>query len=165
MSSMVKGSQLRLLDLGYQVVKKAQTPPNSGSSATLFTVVGGMVLVTSLVGRVSTVLSGTTGTISLGATPTVGASGAQVAGIATATVVGGGEVGATYAVAATIAGAPTTLANGGASSKSGTSPFLAQSDFVVQAGIITVTTSIATMTGAIDWYLTYIPLDTGASVS
>lgn len=165
MATIIQGSQLRLVEYGFQVLKPGQTPPNSGSSATLFTVSGGMVLVTSLVGRVSTVLSGTTGAVSLGATPTVGASGAQVAGIASATVVGGGEVGATFAVAATIAGAPTTLANGGASAVAGKSPFLAQSAFIVQAGIITITTSVATMTGAIDWYLTYLPLDNGASVS
>jgi hypothetical protein len=165
MANFVKGYQLRELLYGVQVLKAGQVPPNSGSSATLFTVAGGMVLVTSLVGRVSTVLSGTTGAISLGATPTVGAAGAQVAGIASATVVGGGEAGMAYAVVATIAGAPTTLSNGGASGVAGKSPFLAQSAFVVQAGIVTVTTSVATMTGAIDWYLTYVPLDTGASVS
>lgn len=165
MVNFIQGAQLRTIEFGNQVVKAAQTPPNSGSSATLFTVAGGMVLVTSLVGRVSTVLSGTTGAISLGATPTVGAAGAQVAGIAAATVVGGGEAGTVFAVAATIAGAPTTLANGGASGVAGKSPFLAQSSFIVNAGIITVTTSVATMTGAIDWYLTYLPLDTGASVS
>lgn len=165
MASSISVNDLRKLEFGNLVKKLAQTPPNSGSSATLFTVSGGMVLVTALVGRVSTVLSGTTGAISLGATPTVGASGAQVAGIASATVVGGGEVGATYAVAATIAGAPTTLANGGASAVAGKSPFMAQSPFVVQAGIITITTSVATMTGAIDWYLFYEALDDGASVS
>jgi hypothetical protein len=36
---------------------------------------------------------------------------------------------------------------------------------VVNTGTITVTTSVATMTGAIDWYVSYVPLDTGASVS
>lgn len=165
MAAYIQGIALRTLRSGLLVKKLAQTPPNSGSSATLFTVAGGMVTVTSMVGRVSTVLSGTTGAVSLGATPTVGAAGAQVAGIAAATVVGGGEAGTAFAVAATIAGAPTTLANGGASGVAGKSPFLAQSAFVVNAGIITITTSVATMTGAIDWYLTYLPLDDGASVS
>ncbi|HYS41943.1 MAG TPA: hypothetical protein VEO01_40515 [Pseudonocardiaceae bacterium] len=165
MAAFIQGTAQRALHFGNLVKKLAQIPPNSGSSATLFTVAGGMVMVTSMVGRVSTVLSGTTGAVSLGATPTVGAAGAQVAGIAAATVVGGGEVGAAFAVAATIAGAPTTLANGGASGVAGKSPFLAQSAFVVNAGVITVTTSVATMTGAIDWYLTYVPLDDGASVS
>lgn len=165
MAAYIQGVALRTLRSGLLVKKLAQVPPNSGSSATLFTVAGGMVTVTSLVGRVSTVLSGTTGAVSLGATPTVGAAGAQVAGIAAATVVGGSEAGTAFAVAATIAGAPTTLANGGASGVAGKSPFLAQSAFVVNAGIITITTSVATMTGAIDWYLTYLPLDDGASVS
>jgi hypothetical protein len=165
MASLLGLFQNRALIQGAQVIKKAQVPPNSGSSATLFTVAGGMVLVTGLFGRVTTVLSGTTGTISLGATPTVGASGAQVAGIAAATVIGGGEVGATYAVVGTAAGGATTLANGGASSLSGKSPFISLPEFVVQAGIITVTTSVATMTGAIDWYLSYVPIDVGASVS
>ncbi len=94
MAAYIQGTQQRSLHLGNLVKKLAQVPPNSGSSATIFTVAGGMVLVTSLTGRVSTVLSGTTGAISLGSTPTVGAAGAQVAGIAAATVVGGGEAGA-----------------------------------------------------------------------
>lgn len=163
MSVIIQGYQLRAIALGSQVIKKAQTPPNSGSSATLFTVAGGMVLVTSLIGRVSTVLSGTTGAVAIGSKPTVGTE--ETAGIASATVIGGGEVGATYAVVGTAAGAPTTLANGGASAKAGTVPFSTLPAFVVDTGTIEITTSVATMTGAIDWYLTYVPLDTGASVS
>ena len=143
MANYTKGSVFRETAYGFQVIKAAQTPPNSGSSATLFTVAGGMVLVTSLVGRVTTVLSGTTGQISLGATPTTGAAGAQTAGIASLTTVGGTEAGAAVAVVATIAGAPTTLANGGASGVAGKSPFLAQAPFVVQSGIITVTVATA----------------------
>lgn len=163
MSAGIKGKQQRQLNFGYQVVKKAQTPPNSGSSATLFTVAGGSVIVTSLVGRVSTVLSGTTGAIALGSKPTVGTE--QTAGIASATVVGGCEVGTKLTVVGTTAGAATTLANGGASGTAGKTPFLGLAEFVVDAGIIEITTSVATMTGAIDWYLTYVPLDDGASVS
>lgn len=165
MASQVPGAGARLLHQGYLVKKAAQTPPNSGSSATLFTVAGGMVMVNALVGRVTTVLSGTTGAISIGATPTVGAAGAQVAGIAAATVVGGCEVGTMLAVVGTAAGAATTLANGGASGVAGKSPFLSLPAFVAVSGIITITTSVATMTGAIDWYLEYVPLDDGASVS
>jgi hypothetical protein len=155
--------QNRQLVQGAQVIKATQTPPASGASATLFTVAGGMVVVTSLVGRVVTVLSGTTGAVSLGTTPTAGTL--EVAGIATATVIGGGEVGARYAVVGTAAGAPTTLANGGASAKSGNTPFLSLPEFVVDPGLITITTSVLTMTGAISWYLSYVPLDIGASVS
>ena len=163
MASQVPGTGVRLLHQGYLVKKLAQTPPNSGSSATLFTVAGGVVMVNSLVGRVSTVLSGTTGAIALGSKPTVGTE--ETAGIATATVIGGGEVGAMYAVVGTAAGAPTTLANGGASAKAGTVPFLSLPLFLVDTGVIEITTSVATMTGAIDWYLEYVPLDDGAQVS
>lgn len=163
MSVYVPPTAVSLFRLGYSVTKAAQTPPNSGSSATLFTVANGPVLVTGLYGRVSTVLSGTTGAVALGTKPTVGTE--ETAGIASATVIGGGEVGAVYAVAATDAGAPTTLANGGASAKAGTVPFVTAAPFVVNSGTIEITTSVATMTGAIDWYLTYIPVGSGATVS
>lgn len=163
MSTILQSNQLRLLLLGNQVIKAAQTPPNSGSSATLFTVAGGMVMVTGLVGRVTTVLSGTTGSISLGTVPTTGT--ANTAGVASATVVGGCEVGTKLAVVGTAAGAATTLANGGASGVAGKPPFLSLPALVVDSGTINITTSVATMTGAIDWYLTYVALDVGASVS
>lgn len=163
MSILVQGYQLRALQFGTQVIKKAQTPPNSGSSATLFTIAGGMVIVTALVGRVSTVLSGTTGSVSLGTVPTTGT--ASTTGVATATVIGGCEVGTKLSVVSTIAGAATTLANGGASGVAGKVPFLGLAEFAVDPGTINITTSVATMTGAIDWYLTYVPLDTGATVS
>jgi hypothetical protein len=163
MATLLQLFQNRQLVQGAQVVKATQTPPNSGSSATLFTVAGGMVVVTSLVGRVVTVLSGTTGAVSLGTVPTAGT--ASTTGIATATVIGGGQVGAKYAVVGTAAGAATTLANGGASALAGVVPFLSFMEFIVDPGTINITTSVATMTGAISWYLSYVPLDVGASVS
>jgi hypothetical protein len=159
MSVILQGYQLRELVYGSQVIKKAQTPPNSGSSATLFTVAGGAVIVTGLLGHVSTALSGTTGAIALGQTPTGGV--ADTGGIATAGVVGGAVVGTwVSAVMLTtgLAGAVQANILAGATVGLGMS-------FVIGAGIITVTTSVATMTGAIDWYLSYLPLDTGAAVS
>jgi hypothetical protein len=151
--------QYRNMVFGLSVVKPAQTPPNSGSSATLFTVSGGSVLVTSLVGRVSTALSGTTGAIALGTKPTVGTE--ETAGIATASVVGGSEIGTKVTPQAS-AGLGGALVVSG--KVAGNAPFLAP-PFVVDAGTIEITTSVATMTGAIDWYLTYVPLDDAASVS
>lgn len=159
MSIIIQGYQLRSLILGSQVIKKAQTPPNSGASATLFTVAGGAVLVTSMLGHVSTALSGTTGSIAIGQTPTGGV--ADTGGIATAGVVGGAVVGTWVSVVMLttgLAGAIQANILGGAAVGIG-------QPFVVSPGIITITTAVATMTGAIDWYLTYIPLDTGGSVS
>lgn len=159
MASFLQQKDVRLITLGKQVIKLAQVPPNSGSSANLFTVAGGSVIVTSLIGHVSTAMSGTTGAIALGAHPTVGTE--KTAGIATAGVIGGAEVGTflTPIASSGLAGALVVSAL-----FAGNSPFLAN-PFLVNAGVIEVTTSVATMTGAIDWYLTYVALDDGASVS
>lgn len=159
MSTIIQGYQLRTIDLGVQVIKAAQTPPNSGASATLFTVAGGAVLVTSLLGRVTTALSGTTGALALGSKPTAGTE--ETAGIATAGVVGGAEIGTWLGFPAASTGLAGALT---ANTHAGNAVFLPTA-FVVNAGTIEVTTSVATMTGKIDWYLTYIPLDSAASVS
>lgn len=161
MTAIIQGYQLREIALGIQVLKAAQTPPNSGSSATLFTVSGGSVLVTSLLGEVSTVLSGTTGQISLGTVPTVGTT--EAAGIATATVVGGAEAGTWMGVQSS-SGLAGALAINAEPAKAGFVVWLS-APFVVPAGTISVSTTVATMTGAITWYLHYVPLDTGAAVA
>lgn len=159
MGNFIQGTQQRALLFGNQVSKLAQTPPNSGSSATLFTVSGGAVLVTMLAGKVSTVLSGTTGAIALGQTPTGGA--AATAGIATAGVVGGAAVGTWVSAVPLSTGLPGAVQ---ANTLAGTAVGIGL-PIIVNAGIITVTTSVATMTGAIDWYLMYVPLNDGASVA
>jgi hypothetical protein len=117
------------------------------------------VLVTSLLGRVSTALSGTTGAVALGSKPTVGTE--ETGGIATAGVVGGAEIGTWLSVVPLDTGLAGAVQ---ANTHAGTVVYLG-TPFVVSAGLIEVTTSVATMTGAIDWYLTYVPLDAGASVS
>jgi hypothetical protein len=159
MSVIIQGYQLREIAFGVQVIKSAQTPPNSGASATLFTVAGGAVIVTQLLGRVHTVLSGSTGALALGSKPTVGTE--ETAGIATAGVVGGAEAGSWLTVPAASTGLAGALT---ANTHAGNAVYL-PNPFIVSAGTIEVTTSIATMTGSIDWYLAYLPLDTGASVS
>lgn len=159
MSVIIQGYQLREIAFGVQVIKAAQTPPNSGSSATLYTVAGGVILVTSLIGRVSTALSGTTGAIALGSKPAVGTE--ETAGIATAGVVGGAEIG-TLLVPIASSGLAGALVVSGL--HAGNVPFL-PAPFPCNTGTIEVTTSVATMTGAIDWYLTYVPLDTGATAT
>lgn len=158
MGNFIQGTQLRTLNYGTQVTKGPVTPPNSGSSANLFTVSGGAVVVSYLVGRVTTALSGTTGAIALGTKPTSGTE--ETAGIATAGVVGGAEIGTLLTPIASSGLAGTLVVSG---KLAGNSPFIATS-FVVNAGTIEVTTSVATMTGAIQWYLAYVPLDDGASV-
>lgn len=158
MSVIIQGYQLREIALGVQVIKGPSTPPNSGSSATIATVAGGAVLITSMLGLVTTVLSGSTGQISLGTAPTTGT--AETAGIASLTTVGGAEAGTWLAPQASSEAAG-ALVNGG---HAGNVLYLAAA-FVVSAGTITWTVGTATMTGQVKWYLTYVPLDTGATVS
>lgn len=161
MSSGIKGKQLRRLQFGELVTKAAANLPQS-ATATLYTVSGGAVLVTSLIGIVTTVIQSSDPVLSLGTAPTVGT--AVTNGIATTTVLTSAEVGTIVTVASS-AGLPTGLVVQATAAKAGTAVFTSLSDsFVVSAGTITWTTG-ASKTGALKWYLTYVPLDDGASVS
>jgi hypothetical protein len=159
MGNFIQGTQLRTLQQGNIVTKAAANLPQS-ATATLFTVSGGAVLVTGLVGIVTTVVQSSDPVLSLGTAPTVGT--AQTSGIATTTVLTSAEVGTLVTVASS-AGLPTGLAVMATAAKAGSAVYLAN-PFVVSAGTITWTTG-ASKTGAMKWYLTYIPLDDGASVA
>lgn len=164
MASQVPGTGLRLVELGTHVLKSAQVPPNSGSSATLFTVTG-LIRVTSLVGKVSTALSGSTGAVALGFKPTVGTEASTSISLASgAGVVGGAEVGTLivpiFAPTTGLGTAPVATSLHAGVAAMATVPFM-----VGIAGVIEITTSVATMTGAIDWHLNYVPIEDGASVS
>lgn len=165
MSVIIQGSQLREIAFGVQVKKAAQTLPQT-ATADLYTVSGGSVLVTSLFGQVSGTATGATATtLKLGMKPTVGT--AESAGIATAEAITSLEIGTWIGVqaASVVSGTPDTYTIGklAVADHAGTTMF-APVPFVVPAGTITWTTS-ANDTGKIAWYLTYVPLDTGASVS
>lgn len=156
MANYIKGSVLRETQFGFLVVKSALTIPQTATS-TLYTVAGGNVLVTGLLGVVSTVIGSSATTLSLGTVPTTGT--AEAAGIATATAITSAEAGTWVATLA-------SSAKGGAlavGSDGGKAVFL-QTAFAVAPGTITWTTSAST-TGAMSWYLLYVPLDTGATVS
>ncbi len=157
MANFVQGSQIRLLEYGFQVNKSAQALPQT-ATATLFTVAGGRVVVTSLAGTVSTVFGAGAVTLALGTAPTVGT--ASTVGIAAATAsMANREVGTHFWLPPIAGGVLLSGANAGAAAQ-----LLGGSAYVVSAGTITWTTGAST-TGAVSWALTYIPLDTGASVS
>ena len=155
MANFVQGKSLRLLEYGSQVLKTAQALPQT-ATGTLFTVSGGRVIVTSLIGTVSTAIQNQACTLALGTVPTTGT--ASSTGIATATSIINLEAGTHLYLAAT-KGALTVNANAGAAAQ-----IFGGSAYVVSAGTISWTTS-ASNTGAISWALTYIPLDDGAAVS
>lgn len=162
MGNFIQGVQQRGLLYGNQVIKAAQTFPQGGpGTANLFTIAGGMVMVTSLIGVVTTVIAGTDPQLSLGLAPTIGT--AQTSGIATTKALTSAEVGTLIAVYSS-GGLATTLGVMTTAAKAGAAVFGELGKFVCPAGTITQTAQTA-QTGAISWYLTYVPIDAGASVS
>jgi|SRR5271165_5973967 len=156
MSVLIQGYQLRVSEFGIQIVKGPTVLP-AGATATLATVAGGSIMVTSMLGLCTTVCSGTATTLALGTAPTIGT--AATGGIASALAITSKEAGTwvTPIVNAGVGGALTVGTNAGAA-------VYLTTPFIVAAGTITWTTS-ATNTGAFKWYFTYVPLDIGASLS
>jgi hypothetical protein len=144
--------------LGVQVVKAAQGLPGATTS-TLFTVAGGAVLVQFIAGVVTTAIQNQACTLSLGSTPTSGTAGN--AAIATATSVSNKPIGTFYVPqwASEVGGTPIIANNVQAQSGPAST-----SSFLAFTGLITWTTS-ATNTGQMVWYLAYLPVDAGATVS
>jgi hypothetical protein len=159
MGNFIQGTQLRTLNQGVIVTKAAANLPQS-ATATLYTVAGGAVLVTGLIGIVTTAVASSDPVLSLGTAPTTGT--AETSGIASTTVLTSAEIGTIVTVQPS-SGLPGALVVMASAAKAGNTVFLAN-PFVVSAGTITWTTG-ASKTGAMKWYLTYVPLDDGASVS
>ena len=151
MSVIIQGDQLRTINYGTKVSRSTQTIPQTAQAA-LFNVVGGRVLITSLVGQVTTVIGGTATTLTIVGNPTVGTD----VNIATATAITSKEAGSLIGLAGTVGTALNVQSAGaGALPTSGT---------VVNVGTVDWLTSAST-TGAIKWDVTYVPLDNGASVT
>jgi hypothetical protein len=156
MASQVPGVALRLNVLGTKVSRTAAVLPATATTA-YFTVAGGRVIITALLGQVTTVCSATATTRASGTTPASGT--ASTTSIATATAVTSKEVGTglTVLAASGVAGALVVGTN------NSSALFLTPQGVVVNTGTIDFTTS-ATNTGATKWDLFYIPLDDGATV-
>jgi hypothetical protein len=135
------------------VAKAAANLPQT-ATANLYTVTGGAVVVTGLMGIVSSALGATVTTLALGVT---GSSSA----IATALAVTSGIAGTVYL--------PVNSAGAGGAPLFSTAPFISATldrlnPFIVSVANITWTTS-ANDTGQMRWLLWYVPIDAGASVS
>lgn len=150
MASGIAGAQQRRLVLGNTVARATSTLPAT-TSLTIFNVTGGNVLLTSLVGTVTTAIQGQATTITIN--HTVGATTTALstsAGDLNAAVVG--SVASLTGI--TIGGSPVNVGAAGAS----------VCQFVLGAGALKYTTG-ATSTGSIRWTLTYVPIDDGAAVT
>lgn len=151
MATLIQGSAYRSMVLGPAVTRAAALLP-AGVYGALFNIIGGKVLVTSLVGEVVVVMPATVVNTKVTATPTVGA----VVDWTTATATTSAAAGVVITLAATAGGA-LVVANGGNA--------IAPTGYVAQVGTLGVTTSATPATGTVKWTLTYVPIDTGASVT
>lgn len=173
MSVLIQGDQLRALLLGVRVARGA-TGLVQNDAVDLFTVSGGKVVLTSLIGVVSTAIANTASlTMQLQHTPSGGSAG----DLCGATVIQNDSVGTIYSL---VSGVATDLlsiqsvstlkeADGTqvAASEVPTVTFaqLLRNPIVVPAGTISALCSNHSPgSGAIVWSLTYIPYDNGAAV-
>lgn len=148
MSNQMKGSVIRQANYGLKVERAAATLPAT-TTATIFNVTGGRVMILLLVGEVTTVMSGTATNLS---TNHVATGGGGTTALSTATAVTSLAVGTPFVLTALNAAAAVTgvAAN--------------PNRLTVVPGAIQITTS-ATNTGAMRWTLLYVPLDDGAVVT
>jgi hypothetical protein len=153
---LIQGSQLRTLLLGVLVYK----PPVDTANGTtdLFAITSGRVVVTSLLGRVTTAFGSTTSNAKLVYDPTAAGSSFD---LCTVVDVASDAIGQTYTIAGDV-GTPGALLVAGAV---GQANAVFAKPLVLAAGMIELNLSADPGVGASDWTLTYIPLDDGASVA
>lgn len=151
MGAFGQGLSLRRLFLGTKVDKASFTLPATATGA-LFTVTGGRIILTSIVGEVTTVIQTQANNTKLISTPTVGTAVDMCAALD----ITADEVGCLYG----ITGIP---ANALIGTNAGLTPHMTNYQ-VIPIGTIGLNCA-ATNTGATKWSMTYIPLDDGASVA
>jgi hypothetical protein len=145
------------LKYGAQVVKTAQALPNN-TTASLYTVSTGNVMITSLFGVLTGAMTAASVTLALGVTTSAATT---TTSIATATAMGTLPTG-TWVTTQVSSGLGGALVAG---SKSST-PVFKSTEFAAPVGTLTWTTSANPgATAAMTWYLSYVPLDVGAYVS
>jgi hypothetical protein len=158
MSTLVSGSTIRQVDLGYAVYKTAFNLPQTTSTA-IFTVAGGDVLITALYGQVTTLL---VGAVSLNLTYTP--SGGAATDLNAATVCDDDAVGTLYGLTGVVVDLMSCQKVGGTEVPNVTSVAgIRQGGLIVRAGAVNLKAS-ASRVGQTKWTLCYVPLDDGASV-
>jgi hypothetical protein len=153
MSVLIQGDQLRSLLCGVKVQRTTAALPQTTTS-TLFTISGGKVLITSLVGEVTTVIQTQADATKLTFDPTDAGATQDLSATLDITA---DAVGTLYSLTGTPATAMQDALNFLPSNK-----VLAQ-PLVLKPGSILLDCA-ASNTGSVKWDITYIPLDNGAAV-
>lgn len=149
MSSGISGkSQLRNV-YGVTVQRATSTLPAT-TDLTIFTVAGGRVLLTTIVGEVTTAIQAQATATKIRHTSTTGAVTSDLCATLDLT-------GAVVGTQLSITGTPATAMVSG-------SAVVQNNEVILAIGALKLNTA-ATSTGAIRWTITYIPLDDGASVT
>ena len=154
MTTLIQGDQLRSLLCGVKVQRATAALPQT-STSTLFTVSGGKVLITSLIGEVTTVIQTQADNTKLTFDPTDAGATQDLCAVLDITA---DAVGTMYSITGTPATAMQDALNFLPSSKVPAQPI------VLKPGSILLDCA-ASNTGSVKWDLTYIPLDNGASVA
>lgn len=150
MTTIIQGNQLRDIGLGRHIIKAY--PTLAVETKTLFTVAGGICLVTALVGEVTTAIT-VANTVKLQANPTTGTTGDLCAAtdIGTTDTPAGDLLGLPAAAGSSLLFGIGTVRNG------------AGVQFFVNTGTIEQVTATGA-DGGITWHLTYVPVSDGASI-
>jgi hypothetical protein len=151
MSTLIAGPQVRGILLGQKVDRAAAALPQTAAGS-LFTVTGGRIAVTSIVGEVTTVIQTQANNTKLQSVPTVGTT-VDLCAVLDITAK---EVGALFGVTGLFSDA---LVGGTAGAT-----VLPRNPVIVPIGAIKLNCA-ASNTGAVKWSITYIPLDDAASVA
>ena len=142
---------LRATRLGIPVERATAALPQTTQSA-LFTVTGGRVLLTAIIGEVTTVIQTQANNTKIVSNPTTGTD-VDLCGVLS---ISADEVGTLYGITGTFSDAMVG-ANAGAT-------VLPDRPVVVPIGTIDLSTA-ATNTGSVKWALFYLPIDDGAYVT
>lgn len=154
MASQIQGKALLLANYGQLITRAAAALPQTATAA-IFNVTGGQVIVTSLFGVVTTAVQAQATTIQLNVLNTaIGGGGTIISSAA-------GDLNA--APVGTIIGTP--LSGLAAGNPLTVTAYGSQNnEFTIGTGSIRLVTG-ASSTGAVKWYLNFIPLDPGAFVT
>lgn len=151
MSVLNDAAAFRKALFGLRVSRATAALPQTTQSA-LFTVTGGRILLTSIVGQVTTVIQTQANATKLVSNPTTGTD-VDLCGTLDITA---DQVGCLYGITGTLATAMVG-ANAGAT-------VVQTNALVIPVGTIDLSCA-ASSTGSVSWVITYVPLDDGASVS
>ncbi len=136
--------------LGLQLDRETATLPASVYGA-LFTIVGGRILLTSIIGQVTTAIQGSAVNIKITATPTTGTA----VDIATDLACISDGIGTLYGINAYV-GAMVSGEEGAVA--------MPVNSIIIPVGTLGITTN-ATRTGSVKWSITYVPYDDNAYVT